>query len=648
MAKTVQSYELTEKLGQGGMGVVYKARHIHFNEVYAVKMLWQQFGSDPAVLKLFLNEAKLLRSLHHPNIVNVTDIFEAEGNYYIVMEFVEGRTLSEIIQREVGPIRRDRAIKLFRQMLEGMAYIHQQNPPIIHRDLKPLNILVTKDDTVKITDFGIAKVLDIGSAASTVMKGTPTYMSPEALIDPGSVDIRTDVYSLGMTFYEMLCAKTPFSGEKTTTPAAVYSEIIKNGIPLPTKFYPGISDELTAYVMNAIHPDREKRFSDALEMLEELKRIEASGGAEERTSKNEFAGDNIKTEEESKITNIDINSENISKSENNKPSKFFRNSIIVLSVITLIILLVQLGKDGKKAEVPVEEPESTGVALDTVLKQDAPVLPGMVFVQGGTFTMGCTSEQGDDCWYNEKPTHQVIVNNFYIGKYEVTVGMFSEFIEATGYKTDADKDGGSLIWTGSELKETAGVNWRCDVNGKRRPESENNHPVIHVSWNDAVSFCNWLSDREGLQRAYSGSGDNITCNFSSNGYRLPTEAEWEYAARGGKQTKNYKYSGSDNTGAVAWYDGNSGDKTHAVGLKQPNEIGIYDMSGNVYEWCWDWKGDYTSPRQTNPKGPSSGTSRVLRGGSWGYSARNCRVAVRYYIMPGNRDSSSGFRLARTR
>ncbi|MCZ2143550.1 MAG: formylglycine-generating enzyme family protein, partial [Ignavibacteriales bacterium] len=124
--------------------------------------------------------------------------------------------------------------------------------------------------------------------------------------------------------------------------------------------------------------------------------------------------------------------------------------------------------------------------------------------------------------------------------------------------------------------------------------------------------------------------------------------EWEYAARGGKQTKNYKYSGSDNTGAVAWYDGNSGDKTHAVGLKQPNEIGIYDMSGNVWEWCWDWYGDYTSPSQTNPKGPSSGEYRVLRGGGWIIYARYCRVALRVSGMPDGRSSSNGFRLARTR
>ncbi|MBW7873668.1 MAG: SUMF1/EgtB/PvdO family nonheme iron enzyme [Ignavibacteriales bacterium] len=264
-----------------------------------------------------------------------------------------------------------------------------------------------------------------------------------------------------------------------------------------------------------------------------------------------------------------------------------------------------------KETVTIKENQTTVTEIEMTAGSDAP--EGMVFVEGGTFTMGCTSEQGDDCYYWEKPVHQVTMSDFYIGKYEVTQELW---VSVMGSNPSDFK--------GSKL------------------------PVERVSWYEAVEFCNRLSDKEGLQRAYSGSGANITCDFNANGYRLPTEAEWEYAARGGKQTKNYKYSGSDNTGAVAWYGDNSGDKTHEVGLKQPNEIGIYDMSGNVWEWCWDWYGDYTSPSQTNPKGPSSGTSRVLRGGSWGNDARRCRVASRGNLLPDIRYSNNGFRLARTR
>ena len=130
-------------------------------------------------------------------------------------------------------------------------------------------------------------------------------------------------------------------------------------------------------------------------------------------------------------------------------------------------------------------------------------------------------------------------------------------------------------------------------------------PVICVSWYDAVDYCNWLSRKDGLLPAYSRGGNSIQCNFSANGYRLPTEAEWEYAATGGSSSRGYTYSGSNTIGNVAWYSGNSGLKPHPVGGKQANELGLYDMSGNVWEWCWDWYGDYPSRSQTDPTGVSS-------------------------------------------
>ena len=232
----------------------------------------------------------------------------------------------------------------------------------------------------------------------------------------------------------------------------------------------------------------------------------------------------------------------------------------------------------------------------------------MIFVQGGTFQMGSNSGDSD-----EKPVHTVTVNDFYISKYEVTQ---------------------------KEWKEVMGSNpsyFKGD-----------NLPVEQVSWYDAVEFCNKKSRKEGLTPCYSGSGKSITCNFNANGYRLPTEAEWEYAARGGNKSKGYKYSGSNTIGDVAWYSSNSGNKTHQVGTKQANELGISDMSGNVWEWCWDWYDNdyYSSSPRNDPTGPSSGSYRVLRGGGWRNGGLSCRVANRISTYPGNGCNYSGFRIVR--
>jgi sulfatase modifying factor 1 len=233
----------------------------------------------------------------------------------------------------------------------------------------------------------------------------------------------------------------------------------------------------------------------------------------------------------------------------------------------------------------------------------------MIFVQGGTFSMGSTSGGSD-----EKPVHSVTVSSFYMDKHEVTQGEYQALM-------------------GNNPSDTAkGIG--------------NNYPVNKVNWNEAIEYCNALSRKEGLTPVYSGSGESISMNINANGYRLPTEAEWEFAARGGNASRDYTYSGGNTVGAVGWIRDNSGNKNHPVGGKQANELGLYDMSGNVWEWCWDWYGDYTSGSQSDPVGMSSGADRVLRGGGWYRSSSNGRSANRDYDNPSRRYNTLGFRVVR--
>ena len=233
----------------------------------------------------------------------------------------------------------------------------------------------------------------------------------------------------------------------------------------------------------------------------------------------------------------------------------------------------------------------------------------MVKVVGGTFQMGATSEQGSDASDDEKPVHSVTLSDYWIGETEVTQALWYAVM---GKRPTPDGD----PWSSSY-----GLG--------------DNYPAYNVSWDDCQTFITRLNQLTGQS------------------FRLPTEAEWEFAARGGNSSQGYKYAGSNTIDDVARYYDNSyalGSSSpdygaHPVASKSPNELGLYDMSGNVGEWCQDWYGSYSSSAQTDPVGPSSGSSRVLRGGSWNYSARYCRVSDRYNFSPSYRYYDDGLRLA---
>ncbi len=245
--------------------------------------------------------------------------------------------------------------------------------------------------------------------------------------------------------------------------------------------------------------------------------------------------------------------------------------------------------------------------------------PKMVLVKGGSFYMGNDYAGSMD----ERPEHKVTLSDFYIGKYEVTFDEFDLFCESTGYPKPDDGGFGR---------------------GK--------HPVINVSWAGAIKYCNWLSTRFGLDKVYEYKEDSMglvikTIHWDANGFRLPTEAEWEFAARGGIESKGYPYAGSTILEEVAWFDENSGGHTHPVGELKPNELGIYDIQGNAFEWCSDYYSSkyYASSPEQDPKGPDRGMERVYRGGSFKSPREYMRITKRFHFVPFKAQGSIGFRLA---
>ena len=264
-------------------------------------------------------------------------------------------------------------------------------------------------------------------------------------------------------------------------------------------------------------------------------------------------------------------------------------------------------QSGKKPNPPKkqysEEPRvSSSYTDDGIMFSIGNVSFEMVRVEGGTFTMGATAEQGSDAYSKEKPTHQVTLSSYSIGKTEVTQALWQAVM-------------------GKSVSQIASENgWNTYGVGL-------NYPMYYISYEDCQTF---------IRKLNALTGKN---------FRLPTEAEWEFAARGGNNSRGFKYSGSNTLSNVAWYDDNSSNKTHPVATKASNELGIYDMSGNVWEWCSDWYDDYSSSSQYNPTGPNSGWRRVYRGGSLYSGARGCRVSSRIYFTPTFSINGLGLRLA---
>ncbi len=651
-------YRIEGVLGQGGFGITYLAVQVGLNRKVAVKEFYMkeycERNGDASTVSMgtsgsrelvegfknkFVKEAQNIASFNHNNIIRIYDIFEENGTAYYVMEYYDCGSLSDYVTRK-GRLSEEEAMFFIRQIADALAYIHKRK--VNHLDVKPGNILLDKKNNAILIDFGLSKHYDeVGGQTTSSPVGRSKGYAPMEQYKQGGVSQfspSTDIYSLGATMYKLVTGETPAEAD----------EIYEDGLSFPADVV--LSDSVRKAIEFAMQPKRKDRPQSIEEFLRSFEVTACSKvQSDEATVIDVVDNDSVDEETvfETKEQERKKEEERKRKAEEERKRKN-RMKWIIAGVFVLCFFIVPAvyrnvheNKAAKEYDRSIREgdkqlsldnfSESKETAKASQLKDQTFEVKGvkfkMIAVEGDTFQMGATSEQGSDAAGGEKPVHSVTLSDYYIGETEVTVGLFRKFINETGYRTDADKNGGSYIWNGSKWVLTSGVNWQCDVNGKIRSASEDNHPVIHVSWNDANEFCEWLNNKTGKN------------------FRLPTEAEWEYAARGGNKSKGYKYSGSNTIGNVAWYWDNSGSATHNVKTKSPNELGIYDMSGNVWEWCEDWYGDYSSGSQKNPTGPSSGSFRVLRGGSWDGSARGCRVSYRGSSYPGNGYNYFGFRLA---
>ena len=618
VGKTLQmgKYRVEKQLSSGGFGKTYVVTNVKFGERWAMKEFFMknvnERGDDQTTVGVskaskeqfeaqrekFNKEARRLRQLHHPNIVHVEDLFDENGTSYYIMDYIEGGSLADKVKRD-GPLSEPEVRRLLVPLLDALEHIHGQQ--MWHLDIKPGNILLKNDGQPVLIDFGASKQLGAtgGQSTSSSMAFSMGY-APSEQIEQNFDRIGpwTDLYALGATLYKLLTDQAP----------PTVSEI-QNEEEVAFSFPSTVSDDMRNLIIHLMKPAYRRRPQSVAEVRAMMSGM--VGGRvvedvpqerqEETNNEETVLPDAVRINEE--FHTVEKNKKEVlsplggqtggsnpTKQKHRFPLKPLAIIGSLLLVIGIIMLVVGNGETTRKTDVD-EETANLPIEKETITVNG--VSFDMVKVTGGTFAMGATWEQGV-VENDEKPAHRVTLSDYFIGQTEVTQALWQAVM-------------------GSNPS-----NWKG-----------NNLPVENVSWDDCQQFITKLNQLTGRK------------------FRLPTEAEWEYAARGGTKSRGYKYAGSNDFGSVAWYDDNSGSQTHPVGQKQSNELGIYDMSGNVLEWCQDWYDEdyYSKSPPTNPCNNTSASLRVFRGGGWPSNAGICRVSYRSNSFPDGCGSGLGLRLA---
>jgi serine/threonine-protein kinase len=692
IGKSLGRYHIVEQLGIGGMATVYKAYDTRLERDVAVKVIRREAFSSEVVermLKRFEREAKSLAKLTHPNIVNVHDYGEYEGSPYLVMQYLPGDTLKGKIGKLIPY---QDAARLLEPIARAIEYAHERN--IIHRDVKPSNILLTDKEQPMLADFGIAKILESEGVTTLtgtgVGVGTPAYMAPEQW--EGNSQPQSDIYGLGVVFYELLTGIKPYDAE---TPAGVLRKLLTEPLPRPRDIVPNLPDEVEKVLFKALAKQPEARYGDMgafASVLEKLASQEDTGAipilldetpiqeAETISDEPPLRLDKTPVTKATPTLLEEIETEDVQEPEEPVDVQPHRRVprwawlaggglVGLIIVIMVVSSLVSSGREGEGmlaflgTESPAVisiQPVLTETEIPTTVEPNTPTLtytPTLTFTPTRTFiptitntptktaTLGIGSTMisskdgmvlvyvpageflmGSNDYPVEQPIHTVYLDAYWIDRTEVTHQMYVDFLNEMG--TQVAEGTTWLNLSNTEIRRSSAGDWV--VAGDLAE-----YPAQGVKWYGAAAYCDWA------------------------GRRLPTEAEWEKAARG-TDGRTYPWGENNLSGNLLNFadvslDVDWADESVDDGYEFQAPVGSYpdgaspygalDMAGNVQEWVADWYDDvyYANSPVSNPQGPSSGTSRVLRGGSFGHDGRFAASARRNWGNPTHGNHEDGFR-----
>ncbi|MCR4572776.1 MAG: SUMF1/EgtB/PvdO family nonheme iron enzyme [Lentisphaeria bacterium] len=717
----LKRYEVQSEIGQGGMGVVYRCRDTVGNVDVAVKGLPPEVSHNPSAMEEVRDNYTLVTKLSHPNIAacKTLERDESTGDYYLVMEYVEGENLRQWMRRmrREKKMTLDVALPILRQVAEALDAAHRQG--VIHRDIKPDNVKFAADGTVKVLDFGLAAQVRSSMAhfsnRTVAGAGTNLYKSPEqwrASLQQGEA---ADQYSLAVTAYEMLSGHAPFESDSM--------EVLERAVverPRPVERLEGLPAYANAALVAGLAKEAADRYASCVDFVRALggEKVRPGRGTPKGNGRPWLAvaavvaiiaglgyyllnsgteepivappsgigavGSGQKPEDAKKVVEPSENSDVVEAEKAAEPlvdmvAQTERESKLAEETDRLAKQKKVEDEARQKAESDLataakarREAEAKAAAEKKAAEEARKEAEKMERERKAAEDARLAAEakaaaekkaaedarkEAEEMERKRKAAEDARLaaerkstagNTLQVAEEDKTVefngivtlpgGVELKMVKVEpGSFTNTDiKKKFTLTreyWMG--VTEVTQAQWNAVGTYKKDKNSFTGDklPVENVSWDEAGSFCHDLNRL---------CKDQLPKGFK---FDLPTEAQWEYAARGGRKSEGYEYSGGKYLGAVGWYEENSGNKTHPVGDRYPNELGLYDMSGNVWEWCRDWYDSSWSHNSETLEGMKDGSRRVVRGGSWGCSATGCRSSIRFSNEPAIRYYDLGFRVA---